>query len=405
MGNWVRLGHWWRTAVVISFAAAILRSGVFSEAGTNPLWYLAQFGPLVGSGIALLCQRSQPMRRVDWAVLITLAAIPVAALLSVVASAQPWTSGSQTGLLFVMLGFLALTYSRRWRTRTVLRGDLVLVFVLLNCTHLVGLAGALVGAPSAIDDFGRFQGLFSNANYAGMLACVAIPLAVYVYRFGNKPLALGGGLIASITLVLSGSRGALVAASAGLLLLLFLIPSRKRLVFTVTAAVAAIAAVGAVLVGPLIMSSLGRSFAREEQNSDVTSGRLEVYGVILNEWANSPVVGYGYRTTEAFTGGFAAHNTYLSALAETGIVGALALLSFIVAVLLAGRSSLILGPVVAIAVMELTESSVFGWGGPTALCAWLIVLAYARMPGLPPVIHTNERMPRTRDSRIAPVDE
>ena len=68
-------------------------------------------------------------------------------------------------------------------------------------------------------------------------------------------------------------------------------------------------------------------------------------------------------------------------LTETGLLGALLFACLMIAVLVASRGRKASRPLLVVAVtvaaVELTESSMYGWGGPTALTEWLMVLAFA----------------------------
>ncbi len=110
----------------------------------------------------------------------------------------------------------------------------------------------------------------------------------------------------------------------------------------------------------------------------------EIYQNLLNVFQQSPWTGTGYRSVEELTpgiSGLTAHNIYLSALTETGLFGAFFFLGPALSVVVASRRGKegrpLLAAVVTIAAIELTESSIHGWGGPTALIAWVLILAFA----------------------------
>jgi O-antigen ligase len=378
-GGWWTRAVWWRIAVGVSFSAAVLRSGVFVDTGSSLVWYAAQFGPIVAVAVLmLLTPAPRNMRRVDWVILGALGAVVATALLSAITSISPSATLAQAGILALMAAFVGLTFWRRWSDRELIRGDMVVVFALVVVVELAGLVSALFQAPFAIGDYGRYTGLLSNANYAGMLACVAIPLAVFVYRRSSRWLAVVGGVVSVVSLILSGSRGALLACAAGLVALIVFLPKRKMLM----AAGGVVAAVVVYLIAaPLLTKTVAQTFTRESQSSDVTSGRVGIWAEMIDGWLRAPLTGYGYHTTDTLTDGLSGHNTYLAALTETGILGAMALAVALVAILFAGQrrtpDRLLVATVISIGVMEATESSIFGWGGPTALVSWLILLAFA----------------------------
>ena len=120
--------------------------------------------------------------------------------------------------------------SRRRATSGAIQGDMVLVCGLICATQLVGLAGAATGQAWAIGPFDRFLGVLPNANYVGLLCAPGILLGAHiVHTRGRRAAVLPvvGILILAVALVLSGSRGALLAVAAGALALL-LFPASRR---------------------------------------------------------------------------------------------------------------------------------------------------------------------------------
>jgi O-antigen ligase len=73
-----------------------------------------------------------------------------------------------------------------------------------------------------------------------------------------------------------------------------------------------------------------------------------------------------------------AHNVYLSVLVELGAVGFLVFGCLLLSILVAGRwSHPLLAAAACALVLELTESAMFGFGGPSALLTWLVLLGFA----------------------------
>jgi len=403
----------WRIAVTISFVASILRSGVFADGGSLPVWYALQFGPILVAIFVSLLSPAPRLRRVDRLIMVSMGAVVAASALSAVSSANRQDTLAQAGILGLMFGFFAVTFWRRWTARSVIRGDLLLVFILICTVQLVGLACGLFQLPFAFSYFGRFTGLMSNANYAGMLACLALPLAVYIYRSFNRWIAVTGAALSIVALLMSGSRGALVAAGLGLLALVFFLPIRQRIITLGTLVLAII--LGLLVAGPLVMSTIGQTFTRESQNTDITSGRGVIYAQMVEAWLRNPWTGYGYHETDFVTAGLSGHNTYLSTLTETGAIGFLAFLALMFGVIAAGpwrtADRFVLGVVVSVAVVEATESAIFGWGGPTALVSWVMLLGFAALgrdegPAVPGLTEVNSRQTRSfnEDGKARPAE-
>lgn len=379
-GLWLKL---WRFGVAISFAASIVRSGAAGHLVPATVWYVVQFGPLAITVVFLLTRKSTPMRPIDIGILVCLALFAVCALVTAATGLFRSQTLAQSGLLLFMFVFLALTVSRRWLTSDVIRGDMTLGFALICAAQVIGLMGMVTGQAWAIADYGRFEGLFSNANYAGAISAIGMMLGTYIIR--SMPgktlwLAVAGMLALGVALFLSGSRGALLALAVGVISLVRVHARRRIVLFAIVGV-----AVGgiALTVMSYLIPSVGGSFNRALQGSDVSSGRLQIYADLLTRWSHMPWFGTGYRTTELLTGParLTGHDTYLSVLTETGIVGAAVFAVLLVLIVRAGppigMHRILLGAVVTILAVELTESFLFGWGSPIPIFEWLTLLAFA----------------------------
>ncbi len=326
----------WRAVVATSFTASIIRGLVDAP---DVVAYAIQFGPIAVGIIALLVNaKRSPLRRVDTTILVALGGIAGAAVLSSITSVAPGQSFLQSGLLVVMVSFIGLTFSLRWTTSKIVRGDLTLVFALICAAQLAGIVGAVWGHRTMIGDYGRFQGVLTNANYAGLLAAVAIPLAVFVYASArHHTLAVFGAAISLTALIWSGSRGSALAVVVGFLALFLISTGRKMLVPVAWAG--GLATVLALGFRPETIDGAAQFFNRDDQGSDITSGRTRLYEEMLERWQHDPWLGTGYRTIETYRrDGYAGHNTYLSVLTETGVIGAGVLAVLITCIVIAGRS-------------------------------------------------------------------
>jgi O-antigen ligase len=379
---WLKL---WRYAVAVSYAASVMRSGAAAHVLPATVWYVVQFGPLAMAAIPLLTRKSAPMRPIDVGILACMALFAACALVTVLTGLFRSQSLAQSGLLVLMFGFLALTVSRRWLTSAVILGDLTLGFAMVSSAQLVGLAGMVMHQSWAIADYGRFEGAFSNANYAGATSAIGMMIGIYVFRSltGNRLWWAVVGMVAlGAALLLSGSRGALFALAVGVISLVRFRGNRRMLLF---AFVGVVLCAIALTVMSYALPSLGGAFNRALQGSDITSGRLQIYEELLGRWRHMPWFGTGYRTSELLTGPnrLTGHNTYVSVLTETGIVGAAVFAVLLVLILRAGRPlrvhRTLLGAVVTILVIEITESFLFGWGSPIPLFEWLSLLAFAAL--------------------------
>jgi O-antigen ligase len=322
------------------------------------------------------------MRRIDVSLLICLALFALLALATSVTGLFHSQTLSQAGVLTFMFGFLALTLSKRWTSPEIIRGDLAVGFIVVCLAQAVGLVGLAARQPWAIADYGRFQGLFSNANYAGATSVIGIVVGSYIIQTmvgARRWLVLLGMLTLAGATLASGSRGALVALAAGVMTA-FLVVAKRR--FVLMSIGAALVLVVTLTVLSYTLPSVGGSFNRALQGSDITSGRLQIYTDLLTHWSRMPWFGTGYRTTELLTGPhrLTGHNTYLSVLTEMGIAGAAVFFVLLVLIIRAGpaprMNRALLGAVVTVLVIEITESYLFGWGSPIPLLEWLTLLAF-----------------------------
>ena len=376
---WLKL---WRYAVAVSYAASIVRSGAAGNLLSTALWHVVQFGPLAIAAVPLLTRKSASMRPIDIGILACLALFAFWAFVTAFTGAFRVQTLAQSALLVLMFGFLALTLSKRWLTSDVIRQDLTLGFGLICGAQALGLIGALTHQPWATADYGRFEGLFSNANYAGAMSAIGLMIGLYFISSqlrNHISWGIAGMLTLGLTLLLSGSRGALLALVVGLIPLFRIRASRRVLLL----AGGGVVAVGIVLtVMSYLRPSLGGAFNRALQGSDITSGRLQIYSELLMRWWHMPWFGTGYRTTELLTGPhrLTGHDTYLSVLTETGIVGAAVFIVLLVLLLRAGpplrTNRVLLGAVVTVLMVEVTESFLFGWGSPIPMFEWLTLLAF-----------------------------
>ena len=373
----------WRMAVAISFLASVARSGPARFMLPAVVWYALQFGALAVAIVLLLPRRHLTMRTIDWGIVTFLGIYAFCALFTTVTGLLPRHTLAQAGLLILMFAFLGLTFATRWVTPDTIRGDLLLGFALICGAQATGLAGLVAGQAWPVADYGRFQGVFTDANYAGILAATAIMIGAYLIGSQKRGpllwLIILGLLGLGIALGLSGARGALLALGLGAVSLV-LVRASRRIIAAFAAVVIALGAAALIAV-PKLGPSWAGAFSRTLQGSDVTSGRLKIYGEVLARWSHMPWFGTGYRTTEVLTGGRASHNIYLSVLAETGVFGAAVFAILLLLILRGGPRSggqrWLLGAVVTILAIELTESTLFGWGGPNAMVAWLTLLAFA----------------------------
>lgn len=251
---------------------------------------------------------------------------------------------------------------------------------------------------------GRAAGVFGQPNYLGAACVLTIFVAVALLwssqRRLDRALAISAILAGSLALLLSLSRGALLGAAAGVLLLALLAPqSRVALAAIGTLSVAALGlafAVGNPLAQILVLRV--QSIASADQNAD--DNRVLIWDAGLEMWRENPILGVGtgaFRPESSLAGSpiapngaYHAHNLALTVGAETGLVGVAALVLAALIVVWVGlratirRSSTLLpSPAVAALLSGLGASAVHGmvdflYGNPmlgTAIGVYLGIFA------------------------------
>lgn len=183
--------------------------------------------------------------------------------------------------------------------------------------------------------FGSFVNKHNFAAYIEM--CAAIPLGLLfagAVEREKRLLYLTAIALMGIALVMSGSRGGLVALLAELIFLAVVATKTRTTGQIVLKAGLAIALVAGIVAGTILIggdSTLTR-IAETAQSKDPTSSRLQIWATTAEVIKQNPVFGAGwgafgvaYTQFDPLNGRERveqAHNDYLQILADAGIVGA-----------------------------------------------------------------------------------
>lgn len=183
--------------------------------------------------------------------------------------------------------------------------------------------------------FGSFVNRHNFAAYMEM--AISVPLGLIFVGAVTKDkrlLYITAIALMGIALLLSGSRGGLVALLAEIIVLIMLTSGGTRKNVLVKAALA-LALVGAVIAGAFFVggdTSLTR-LTETAGTKDITTNRTHIWSVTLQVIANNLPFGAGigafgaaYTPFDSFNGlerVEQAHNDYLQVLADAGIVGAI----------------------------------------------------------------------------------
>jgi hypothetical protein len=322
----------------------------------------------------------------------------------------------------------------------------VLLGILLGATALAlgGLAVLAFAHGDAVQAAdtqspARYQGLGGNPNTAAMLLALGVPLALWLV-LETRPLVirvLAGAALALLagSVVASGSRGALIAALVGALVLVGSVArGRRRLVLAAATAAAFglgvwITQLPKPLPRPVHLAAVSTPpRAAVEPNAERvlplsqeigaengahpsirrrllgSSGRSQAWAGALHTWERRPVAGYGFGTEERafvdryyfFDAGLP-ENSYIGTLLQLGLVG----LALLVAAALWALARFRLSPPAAALlagglVLGVTQSYLFAVGNDATIPVWLAWFMLAAAAA------RRARAPRTRARAPAP---
>jgi putative inorganic carbon (HCO3(-)) transporter len=237
----------------------------------------------------------------------------------------------------------------------------ILLKILMASTIAVALFGLyqmMIGGYSAVYDVlypvqeeirqippweGRITSFLEHYNGLAAYINLVVPFClVFALRGADQTLRTLSKwclALASVALLLTQSRGGLLAFAAMLMVSAYLLaPDRKT----------RMRRLALVLVACLVAAAVaGFFFQRLGEIDDYTAvSRLTIWGGAFTVFARSPVVGAGFGNLRPLMGGLVglpegwmgdAHNLYLELLAESGLVGFIAFAFLIVSALRAAR--------------------------------------------------------------------
>jgi O-antigen ligase len=288
--------------------------------------------------------------------------LPLLALIGWMALITPfshWKGGSANylaGYSFFMVGVLLVVAAAPRSLRDVKR---LFVVAALAPTLIVLLASipteALWNVPEGTQGPVRMRlesGMYSNSADLALIAGFAIPFWLFLcsqFRFPvlQIPLAVMATIFLARSVLLSGTRSALLAG-AGMFAVYFLFGGLPKKVLMVLLAVVAIASVPLILPGH-ITQRLGTLFdlltseASEDTSSEAALSaqmRRELLKDSIRYTLKYPLTGVGpgqfadYRWNEEVTEGipktyYVAHNTYTQISSECGIPGFICFLALL----------------------------------------------------------------------------
>lgn len=183
-------------------------------------------------------------------------------------------------------------------------------------------------------------GIFNDPNDLCLVFVACIPLVWAELRASpnlmTRSVALGIVALFGYGIYLTNSRGGLVGIF-GMLAAYAIIRSKGIRRWLLASA--------SILFVTLVMPSRGA------QLGTMDIGRLDAWGDGIQAWKAHPLFGVGYRNFEEFsisTKGLAAHNSYITALTELGLLGYIPFFLLIYLTVLHVRRVMLLGPALAL---------------------------------------------------------
>jgi probable O-glycosylation ligase (exosortase A-associated) len=193
----------------------------------------------------------------------------------------------------------------------------------LNLSYLTGF--------NRIAEIG-FGGMDNNSVAITLVACIgpAFFLGLHAERWWLKAAALGSALLMVHAVLLSFSRGGMLAMLLTAGVTFWLIP--KRPVHFALFAVGL--AVGLRLAGPEVMERFQSSFAEKSQRDASAESRLDLWADCLDAMAHAPILGVGpnqwgqVAPRYGWPIGKEAHSLWIQMGAELGLPGVISLMLF-----------------------------------------------------------------------------
>lgn len=267
------------------------------------------------------------------------------------------------------------------------------------------IAGSI--APGVAFSGGRFRGIMANPNAVGMMGILFLPLVVSRYMRLRRIADLVLMALIAGSVVLSGSRNGVVAASISILYLL--LRSRAWKAGLAIAALTAILYLAMTTYVSFQEIAVTEGIARLGQTSNLRlgGGRVEAWQIALPIIRQQLFFGHGFGTEELifrgmtfqFHVGAYVHNSYLGLAYQLGVIGVAFMFIplfalFIsrqvgrrdVSIRVSGYEAMLLGGLAA----SFLESWIYSVGNAFAFPFWICVLLLLKSTRDPAALRTIE---------------
>jgi O-antigen ligase len=184
-------------------------------------------------------------------------------------------------------------------------------------------------------------GRLTGNLHPNLWGLIAASLACSAVAFRNKLIVLICWSTALITVFNSGARGSMVAILGAILITLFYWFRHEeklyltfRILFSILCVSAVIFLV--IIFQDFIMNDVFKAHDTGRGLGSGGTGRIEAFSEAFEIWMSSPVLGVGFNKHQQYlTTLSSAHNAFLGTLADTGILGLLVYLCFLICAVVA----------------------------------------------------------------------
>lgn len=199
----------------------------------------------------------------------------------------------------------------------------------LSLYSLIGTVANVVIAWMTYTSGSRFTA-YRGPNSIGM---IVMSLLICAFAIAWRPLRIGVIVSCLILIYLTHSRAAILGTGVAIsLLLMFRYRRMSDRSFLELLVAGLVIIVVTLTMGSILADAGAEVLALNDPYRGLkrgASGRFSVWAETFDLWLEHPLMGVGYRSHEFYVSISSSHNGYLSTLAETGLVGAIPLFSFV----------------------------------------------------------------------------
>ena len=170
-----------------------------------------------------------------------------------------------------------------------------------------------------------------DPNYIGIPLVTSAALALEkILKSKRRILYIVVYLFFIIAIMFTGSKGNAIGLAISHFLVIFQFLKDKEIKIVKRIATLVLIILAILLLINLFSELFPKQWARMSSiSSSDDNGRYELWRISFEAWKSHPVFGNGFRSM-SINNGMVTHNTFLQLLSETGIVGAILFLAFLV---------------------------------------------------------------------------